>query len=141
MSADSRWRFGRAWYGLVLGLLVAVLSSCVYFNTFYNAEKYFRDAEKKRTKYERDLGNRSVNQSARRTYEGLYEKAVRKASLVLDKHRESDLVDDAMFLIGRALYWKRDYQYASRSLQDLEDNFPNSEFLDQARYWRALCLD
>jgi len=141
VSADSRWRFGRVWHGLVLGLLVAVLSSCVYFNTFYNAEKYFRGAEKKRTEYERELGNRSVNQRARQTYEGLYEKAVRKASLVLDKHRESDLVDDAMFLIGRALYWKRDYQYASRSLQDLEDNFPNSEFLDQARYWRALCLD
>jgi tetratricopeptide (TPR) repeat protein len=127
-------------YWLTLSLLAVLLSSCVYFNTFYNAEKSFRQAEKSRAEFERSQANRTANQRGRQTYEGLYEKAVRKASLVLDKHRESELVDDAMFLIGRALYWKRDYQYSSRSLQDLEDNFPESEFFDQARYWRALCL-
>ncbi|MBT5055699.1 MAG: tetratricopeptide repeat protein [Gemmatimonadetes bacterium] len=125
---------------LTLSLVAVLLSSCVYFNTFYNAEKFFRQAEKSRAEFERSQRNRTANQRGRQTYEGLYEKAVRKASLVLDKHRESELVDDAMFLIGRALYWKRDYQYSSRSLQDLEDNFPESEFFDQARYWRALCL-
>lgn len=135
----------RAWPGstawLVACLAAVLLSSCVYFNTFYNAEKSFRQAEKARDTFEREQTGRALNQRARGTYEGLYEKAVRKASLVLDKHRDSDLVDDAMFLIGRALYWKRDYQYAARSLQDLEDNFPDSEFVDRARYWRALCLD
>ncbi|MBT3344600.1 MAG: tetratricopeptide repeat protein [Gemmatimonadetes bacterium] len=134
-----RWyRFG-TW--LVVGLVAAVLSSCVYFNTFYNAKKYFRQAEKARKEFDQEQTGRALNPRARHAYEGLYEKAVRKASLVLEKHRESELVDDAMFLIGRALYWKRDYQYASRSLQDLEDNFPESEYLDRARYWRALCLD
>jgi tetratricopeptide (TPR) repeat protein len=120
---------------LMTGLLVAgLLSSCVYFNTFYNAEKYFAQAERARAEAEAE-GLR--DQRSRSQYVPLYDKAVRKASVVLEKHPESDLVDDAMFIAGRALYWQRDYQYAMRSFRDLEINFPQSEYYDRARLWRA----
>ena len=49
------------------------------------------------------------------------DKALRKASVVLEKHPESDLVDDAMFLAGRVLFRLRDYAYGARSFQDLEE--------------------
>ena len=136
-----------------------LLPSCVYFNTYYNAQKYFRQAEKTRLKQESeslDLGislsgrqtgrrlesaSRSQPRRARSGAHALYEKAAKKASDVLEKHRDSDLVDDAMFLAGRALYWNRDYAYAARSFSDLETNFPDSEYAEKAKYWRGLCLE
>ena len=126
------------------GLILTATASCVYFNTYYNAEKYFRQAEKARAEEERgrggaELGRGSGRGSRGARYESLYEKAVRKASIVLEKHPESELVDDAMFLVGQALYWQRDYAYGARSFQDLEENFPDSEYVDRARLWRARC--
>ena len=135
---------GRA--AALAGLLLLALSSCVYFNTYYNAEKYFRQAEKARLEAERQPTasgpqRRTRTRRSQESYHSLYEKALRKASVVLEKHSESDLVDDAMFIAGRALYWQSDYFYAARSFRDLEIHFPESEYYHRARYWRGLCLD
>ena len=124
---------------LAAGLILGGSVSCVYFNTYYNAEKYFRQAEKARIQAEEGRGGRG-GRPAGSGYESLYDKALRKASIVLEKHPESDLVDDAMFLAGRALYQLRDYAYGARSFRDLEENFPESEYIDRARLWRARCL-
>jgi TolA-binding protein len=128
---------------LAAGLLS---TSCVYFNTYYNAQKYFRQAEKSRSVDEQKMLDRG--EDPRRTprkpvhkTDNLYESAARRASKVLDEHKESDLVDDAMFLMGRAFYWRRDYITAVRSFADLEENFPNSEFFHEARYWRAMSYE
>ena len=129
-------------------LLAAALisTSCVYFNTYYNAQKYFRQAEKSRSVDEQkmlDRGEdprRSPRKPVHKT-DNLYETAARRASKVLDEYKESDLVDDAMFLMGRAFYWRRDYITAVRSFADLEANFPNSELFLEARYWRALSYE
>ena len=162
-----RWRHGggarplRRIFALLLGFFL--FTSCVYFNTYYNAQKYFRRAEKARKEQERQaldhggatggrradsdtrVGRRGAS-GARRSRsssnaEALYEKAATKASAVLEKHPDSDLVDDAMFLAGRALYWRQDYAYAVRSFSDLEEHFPESEYVDDARFWRGLCLE
>ncbi len=130
---------------LAAGLVLASSASCVYFNTYYNAEKFFRQAEKARAEVEEEragseAGGRSGRGRRGGSYQGLYDKAVRKASIVLEKYPDSELVDDAMFLAGRALYWQRDYAYGGRSFEDLERNFPDSEYVDRARLWRARCL-
>ncbi|MCY3735114.1 MAG: tetratricopeptide repeat protein [Gemmatimonadaceae bacterium] len=130
---------------LAAGLVLTSSASCVYFNTYYNAEKFFRQAEKARAEVEEEragseTGRRSGRGGRGGSYQGLYEKAVRKASIVLEKYPDSELVDDAMFLAGRALYWQRDYAYGARSFEDLERNFPDSEYVDRARFWRARCL-
>ena len=139
-------------------------ASCVYFNTYYNAQKYFRQAEKARLEEEETTrGSRRNSQiggrespigekgTSTRRSQGrgnrpassakLYEKAVEKASAVLEQYKDSDFIDDAMFLAGRALYWQRDYRFAAQSFQDLETHFPQSEYFDEAMYWRGLCLE
>ena len=136
---------------LALMLLLAcclAISACVYFNTFYNAKKSFREAEKERRKHEETYADWAFDQAGpelRRQRspqaDQLYDKAVRKASKVLDQYKESDLVDDAMFLIGRAYYWRGEYLNAQESFSDLETFFPSSPYFDQARYWRARCLE
>ena len=153
----SRWRISA--YSCLLIAMTAALPSCVYFNTYYNAQKYFRQAEKARLEQERqrldidvslsgrkaarrqESTSRTRSRSARGGAYALYEKAAKKASDVLEKHRDSDLVDDAMFLAGRALYWRDDYVYAARSFSDLKTHFPESEFAEEATYWRGLCLE
>lgn len=133
----------RGWMqALSLLLLVAAAatgSSCVFFNTYYNAEKYFAKAEKARAEAERKAESTGTARN-RTQYLTLYDTAVRKASLVLEKYPDSDLIDDAMFIAGRALYWQRDYQYAIRSFSDLEANFPESEYFDRSRLWRGRTL-
>lgn len=148
---QSRWSQRR--YSVVLPALLLTLSGCVYFNTYYNAQKHFRQAEKARLEAERErrpakAATQRGDQPSRRrpsrtgeSYHSLYEKALRGASVVLEKHPESELVDDAMFLAGRSLYWQSDYFYAARSFRDLEMHFPDSEYYDRARYWRGLCLE
>ena len=144
--------------------------SCVYFNTYYNAQKYFRQAEKARKKQEQrqptKIGspngdpNSSAATASRRTVgrnrrtsrsggsaKSLYDKAARKASLVLEEYEsredvdEGDLIDDAMFLMGRSFYWQGDYKDAAQSFNDLETNFPKSEFAATAKYWRGLSYE
>ena len=138
---------GRLASVLLLACCLAI-SACVYFNTFYNAKKSFREAEKERRKHEEtyadwafDRAGPELQQQRSRQADQLYDKAVRKASKVLDKYKESDLVDDAMFLIGQAYYWRGEYLNAQESFRDLETFFPSSPYFDQARYWRARCLE
>ena len=138
----------------LLFFCASVLGGCVYFNTYYNAQRYFRQAEKARKAIEQQQPERTDREDRRaRPYRSqqrsrggkapndLYEQAARKASKVLEKHRDSDLVDDAMFLLGRAFYWQGDYRDAARSFRDLETNFPESEYFTRARYWRGLCFE
>ena len=131
------------------GLLTCCLavSACVYFNTFYNAKKSFREAEKERRKHEETYADWAFDRTGPELQrqrspqaDQLYDKAVRKASKVLDEYKESDLVDDAMFLIGQAYYWRGEYLNAQESFRDLETFFPSSPYVDRARYWRARCL-
>ncbi len=137
----------------VFALIIAVaLSSgaCVYFNTFYNAQKYFRQAEKDRKEHEKVHAGWELEETKGiDTYQiprpqkadQLYDQAARKASRVLEKYKESDLIDDAMFLMGRSFYWRGEYLRSVQAFRDLEVNFPASEYYNRARYWRARCLE
>ena len=154
---------------LVACCLLSQVPACIYFNTYYNAQKYFRQAEKARKQQElrqpsaigradaglysatvtasRSSGGRNQRTGRSGRAEGLYDKAARKASLVLEEYEskesvdEGDLIDDAMFLMGRAFYWQRDYKDAAQSFDDLETNFPRSEFAGRAKYWRGLSYE
>ena len=100
-------------YWLIL-LALAGSSGCVYFNTFYNAQKYFRQAEKERRVHEEQHASWELEEGATEAYQvprpqkadQLYGQAARKASRVLEDYKESELVDDAMFLMGRSFYWR-----------------------------------
>lgn len=135
-------------YWLIL-LALAGSSGCVYFNTFYNAQKYFRQAEKERRVHEEQHASWELEEGATEAYQvprpqkadQLYDQAARKASRVLEDYKESELVDDAMFLMGRSFYWRGEYLRAVQSFRDLEVNFPASEYFNRARYWRALCME
>ena len=122
---------------LLAGTLV---SGCVYYNTFYNARKQFQEAERKREEAENVAATSQKNRQRVFRYRDFYWRAIRKASIVLDRHGDSDWVDDSLLLIGKAFYWLRNYRDALLKFQELQDNFPQSLLLTEALYWKGLTL-
>ena len=108
-------------------LYIGCLVGCARFNTFYNAQQYFNQAEKARSGSGKSKSPSSGNE--------LYDKAIQKASKILTFHPKSKLVDDALLLMGKAFYWKGDYLKAVRKFSELIDNFPESNLVHEASFW------
>ncbi|UCC79148.1 MAG: tetratricopeptide repeat protein [Candidatus Zixiibacteriota bacterium] len=154
---------------LLMVLVIAAFlgSGCVYFNTFFNAKKKFREAEETQKKnregqqktgalnqprgggagsrYQTGGRNTGGNQGAQSQSSVtpqvrlLYEDAIKKASKVLKFHPESKYVDDALWLIGKSYFNMNDYIPADRKFQELVINHPNSKFADDSYFYSGLC--
>jgi TonB family protein len=151
---------------LALSLSLLLNSSCVYYNTFYYAEKYFKQAEENQEKREKQAqGQKQQPQSYPPTgkqYPGkgfeegyqkgyqppqrgsynpdkeLYEKAINKASKVLTFHPKSKYVDDALYIIGKSYYSMEEYQKADRKFKELVVNSPKSKFIPKAYFYMGM---
>ena len=106
-------------------LLVFVFPGCVYYNTFYNARNYYKQGLKL-------LKN---NPNAAKTN---FEKSIEKSAIVVKKHFRSKWADDALFLVAMSYYHMGEYVKAIKNFDDLLVVFPNSNYQDQAKYYRAL---
>jgi TolA-binding protein len=113
----------------IFSLLSVFLTGCAYFNTFYNARKYFQDAYKATEKNKtNDLaGDERSN----------YQKSVEKSLLLLEDFPDSKWADDALLLLGKSYFYLRDYTASERRLDELIAGFPSSEFVNEARFWLA----
>ena len=111
------------------------LSGCVYYNTFYNARRIYRTAEKARLEAKANPANRLAATSFR----GHYLNAIARASVVLDLHPGSKWVDDSLLLIGKAYYWREEYDDALLKFRELQTNFPASQLMGSpstGKAWR-----
>ncbi len=116
--------------GLGLLGLVILISGCAYFNTFYLAKKYYKEARKAQ--------ERSVLESVAPEASAKYEMSIRQSQKVLTDYGKSKWADDALFLQGAATYGKGDYIVAIRRLEEFQDRFPTSPFLPEARLIRGM---
>ncbi len=129
---------------LILKTLVFILllsTGCAYYNTFFNAKKYFSEAEKERTKRldkekkrTQSSNNKNIDQPSASELKK-YDEAIKKASKVLEIYPKSKYVDDALFLLGECFYRKQDYSKAQRKFLELIRNFPNSKFVSESQLW------
>ncbi|MFH1734707.1 MAG: tetratricopeptide repeat protein [bacterium] len=106
-------------------LLVSIflgLTSCVYFNTYYNAKKYYKDAVKE------NIDNESGQPKTQN-----YNKSINSAARVIEYYPDSKYVDDALLIMGKSYYAIRSYPKAKRKCEELIANYPNSELLYEAR--------
>jgi TolA-binding protein len=124
-------------------ILVFFLTGCAYYNTFYNAEQFFEKAAQEREKRLEDM-KKNANKNIDRDFTkptGLeienYDKAIEKASKVLQLHPKSKYVDDALMLLGQCFYYREDHLKAERKFQELLNNYPQSEFFPEAKLWLA----
>jgi len=114
-------------FALIFALGTILLLSCAYYNTFYNAKKQFRKAEKSLAENPPAAG---ISTSQR----DLYEQAIKKASKVLTFHPQSKYVDDALFMVGKAYFRMEEFGKAQRKFEELLANYPQSSFRWETHY-------
>jgi len=109
-----------------------LLTSCVYFNTFYNAETSFKKAmkiiEESPILEEDDLPSQAKK---------LLGEAIENSKIVLMEYPDSKYVDDAVFIIGKASFLRDETAIAEKNFRNLLRDFPQSEFYTQSRIWLA----
>jgi len=122
--------------GLVVVLAGVLLATgCARYNTFYNAEKAFNDAEQEREDKLRQ--GQDVTQPSG-TQRQSYQTAVKKAQKILDNYPGHGLTDDALFLQGKAYHRLASYRMSVRKLDLLFTNFPQTPFLEESIFLQAV---
>ena len=115
---------------LLCAFLIGTFSfGCAYYNTFFNAKKEFNAAAKERKKRTGDKASSQEN--------GHYNKAIEKASAILELHSNSKYVDDALFMIGQCFYYQKQYVKAERKFNELIELYGESNLYDNSLLWRA----
>ncbi|MER3523053.1 MAG: hypothetical protein C4326_03055 [Ignavibacteria bacterium] len=137
----------RFFLSLIIILALTNLPGCsigsyigAYFNTFYNAQKAFNEAEAD------VLGTSSpqtVVQRTERPYlapfdvppqtKAKFSTAIEKCSKLLQYHPDSKLVDDALLMIGKSYYYQNDLQAAQRKFNELLTSYPESDLALEAK--------
>jgi TolA-binding protein len=125
-------------------LAILALSGCSigdylasYFNTYYNAQRLFDEAEDEvlrqaRTPQTPDttfLPPFVVSSSAKTKFNSVIE----KCSKLLQYHPNSSLVVDAILVIGKSYYYMNENEKAERKFLELIEAFPNSSLAFEAR--------
>ena len=110
---------------ILLTLLLQL--SCAYYNTFYNAKKYYK---KGREESDKNFSTLISNSELKN-----YNLTVEKCELVLVKFPNSRYVDDALLLMSKAQFYLGDYQKSKINLEELVRRFPESNLKDEALLW------
>jgi len=109
---------------------LAVLSGCVYYNTFYHAKVAAREAETMRE-------NRAPDSEPTVHELELLERAIEKSGRVLRLHPDSEWADDALLLMAESLHHKGQNEVAEDRLTEFLALYPESELRTRAEYTLA----
>ena len=110
--------------------LLLLVQGCAYFNTFYNAQEHYKDAEKIRIE---NFGNQLPSRAIQE-----YQKAIEKSQKVLTEYGDSKYVNDALLLKGKSHFFKREYDSAKEAFDKLKES-EEVFFQNETTYWLALC--
>jgi|FLOH01.1.fsa_nt_gi predicted negative regulator of RcsB-dependent stress response len=119
---------------IIIKLIVPIilLSSCAYFNTYYNAELYFQEAQK--------LSKENKTGEVSREERQLYDKAIQKTRKLMERYPASSYADDAHLLMSKSYYYRDDFGIALKQLDAFRRDRSDSELMDEVPLWVARCL-
>ncbi|NQV29602.1 MAG: tetratricopeptide repeat protein [Candidatus Marinimicrobia bacterium] len=117
---------------LAIIFILIGLNSCAYYNTFYNAEQYFMEAQK--------LTRENQTENVSREEINLYSKAIEKSKKLLQRYPDSKYRDDAQFVIAKSYYFKGDFLLAKRYFENLSLDYGNSPHAKEVPLWIGRCL-
>ena len=126
---------------LILLLPVFLFCGCgvwndftTYFNIYYDTADNFDQAEQLIKQQKVDLfSNEDVPLPG--TAVQLLNKVIEKASKILQFYSQSSYVDNALLMLGKSLYYQKDYLKAMRKFQELITTHPNSSFVLESQLW------
>jgi tetratricopeptide (TPR) repeat protein len=107
-------------FRVALCCMASLLAGCAYFNTFYNARRYYNKA------YQQVEKNRGKKNAAA-VDKASFQKAAEKAAKLLEYYPNSKYADDALVLQGKSYYYLEEYQSAIRKFEELLADFPASD--------------
>jgi len=118
---------------IAIPLFLFLFTSCVYFNTFYNAEESFKNANQiinLRKHTESDIPIEAKK---------FLDEAILNSKIVLEKYPDSKYVEDAYYIIAISMLLKDDFQSSKDYLSILLNKFPNSKYEIESKLWISLC--
>ncbi|SVB02452.1 uncharacterized protein METZ01_LOCUS155306, partial [marine metagenome] len=109
-----------------------MLISCVYFNTFYNAETSYQKALKIIEESPFTSEDKLPNQASK-----LLGEAIENSKLVIENYPESKYIDDAIFIIGKASFLRDEVAVAEKHFKMILNLYPESRFYQLSEIWLA----
>lgn len=130
----TRRALGRGTEALAIGALLWF--GCAYYNTLYNAEVKYEEAEKARAQASASQGgvDDPTVPAGPNPQAAQYEDVIAKCKKLMAQYPDSKHVDDAMLLSARSLYRLGKYDEAVSAVDSLERRYPKSKLLDDARF-------
>ena len=115
-------------YFLFVLSIILLLTSCVYYNTFFNAKKYFSEAVEIK-------GNNQgkINANIKSTLD----KSIRKCAYILKEYPKSKWADNALLLMAKCYYEQENYIKALKRLEEFKEYYENSELYPEAKLYLA----
>ncbi len=114
-----------------------------YFNTFYNAQRAFTEAEDEvltaQKEQQQKPGNKkpiAISQTARTKFTA----SIEKNSKILTFYPTSKWVDDALLMIGKAYSYMEDDVKAERKFLELFAKYPESDLIPEGQLWYGKSL-
>ncbi len=109
--------------------LVLLFTGCAYFNTYYNADKLFKEAQE--IGFD-DQGRPKSNAVQK------YNKVIKKCGVILTDYKDSKWADDALFLLAKSFYYKgNSYTLAIEKFTDILTFYPDSKYVADAHIYIA----
>ncbi|RMH62881.1 MAG: tetratricopeptide repeat protein [Calditrichaeota bacterium] len=106
------------------------MTSCAYYNTFFNAKRYFEQAGAKKEALTEDVKNLPKD------IRNGYLKAIEKSWKVINVYGDSSRwADDALFLIGKSHYELEEYDKAEKIFEQFKQKYVRSEWLPRVQIW------
>ena len=133
-SGKSEWR------SIIVMLLFFPLFGCsAYLNTLYNGKNAFREAQiihsKKSNNYPDSLLVTAPSDAVTK-----YERTIEKTIKVIDAFpKKKKWHDDALMLMGKSYYYKKEFQKAIRRFKELQTDFPTSPYIAETFIYIGRC--
>jgi tetratricopeptide (TPR) repeat protein len=110
-------------------ILLLLATSCgVYYNTFYNAKKYYAEATE-----EKEKNNNKVTPAIKEKFN----KSISRCVYVLQEYPTSKYADDALLLMGQCYCEQEDYIKALTRFQEFERYYSDSPLYPTAKLYLA----
>lgn len=109
-----------------------MLGSCAYYNTFYNAEQYYKKGIEELEK----AGDGKITVNVRKNFNT----AIEKSNKVILMYPDSRWTDNAAYIIAMSQYYKTDYSASRKSFEQYFATYPASDLRARAEIWYGRCL-
>lgn len=121
-----------------------------HYNGYFNAKLKIDNAENQNEKSFQDkfddilpvfkiAKEESANKGGKSGGNQTMDDAIKKASLVIQRHEPSKWIDDCYFEIGRAYFYKKDYFTAAETFQFAAGRYKDKEVGDKSYIWLIKC--